>query len=137
MAQKQIVEWIDDLTGSKITDGPGSPTVPFSVDGAAYEIDLGKDSRQALQEALAPFIRAARKVPSRVTGSRIQAPPRQPAKIDPTQKRDIRNWWAENQKTANLPKHNTKGRIPEVVMSAYQEHGGKRVHPPVPMPFAS
>lgn len=56
MATKTVIE--DDLTG-----GEGAVTVPFSIEGADYQVDLTPANRQRLHSALAPFIAAGRKAP--------------------------------------------------------------------------
>jgi len=56
MAQKRTVVLEDDLDG-----GPADETVRFTIDGAAYEIDLNKTHARALRRKLAPFISHARK----------------------------------------------------------------------------
>lgn len=52
----QITKLIDDLDGSE----DHVETVRFALAGKAYELDLSAANRQALEEALAPFIAAAR-----------------------------------------------------------------------------
>lgn len=59
MAQRRIVELIDDLDDTTIEDG-GTQT--FSLNGAAYEIDLSSANVEKLKDALAPFISAGRRV---------------------------------------------------------------------------
>lgn len=66
MAQRTTVQHFDDLDGSPIEDND-QPTVRFSLDGTSYEIDLGDDNRQALRDALAPYIGAARRLGGRKT----------------------------------------------------------------------
>jgi hypothetical protein len=61
VAQKIQTIFIDDLDGS---DADG--TVRFGLDGTEYEIDLNAGHAQALQDALAPYIHAARRVISAV-----------------------------------------------------------------------
>jgi hypothetical protein len=56
MAQKITVILEDDLDG-----GPADETVRFTLDGAAYEIDLSKKHARALRRRLEPFISHARK----------------------------------------------------------------------------
>ena len=56
MAQKVQVLLIDDLDGSE-ADG----TVRFGLDGTEYEIDLNAGHAQALRDALARYVRAARR----------------------------------------------------------------------------
>ena len=57
MAQKVIVETVDDLDGSV---GEDIMTVKFSLDGRAYEIDLNGGNAQKLRDKLAEFIAAGR-----------------------------------------------------------------------------
>src|ERR1700749_4932231 len=56
MAQEIQILLIDDLDGSE-ADG----TVRFGLDGTDYEIDLNAEHAQALREALAPYVHAARR----------------------------------------------------------------------------
>ena len=55
MTQKVQTLFIDDLDGSA-ADG----TVRFGLDGAEYEIDLNTEHAQALRDALARYVGAAR-----------------------------------------------------------------------------
>ncbi len=57
MAQKVVVELIDDLDGGKAEE-----TVTFGLDGRSYNIDLSGRNAKALRKALAPFLGSARKV---------------------------------------------------------------------------
>ena len=56
MAQKVQTLFVDDLDGSA-ADG----TVRFALDGTDYEIDLNTEHAQALRDALAPYVSAARR----------------------------------------------------------------------------
>jgi hypothetical protein len=56
MAQKTIVELIDDLDG-----GEATRTLTFGINGAMYEIDLNDKNAEALEKALEKFVAAARK----------------------------------------------------------------------------
>jgi hypothetical protein len=49
---------VDDIDGSQAVT-----TVSFALDGRSYEIDLSESHLSALQQALAPFVSAARAVP--------------------------------------------------------------------------
>jgi hypothetical protein len=72
VAQKIQTVFIDDLDGS---DAQG--TVRFGLDSIEYEIDLNAGHTQALRDALAPYIRAARRVSGaarRPARGRRQAP---------------------------------------------------------------
>ena len=57
MAQKVVVELIDDLDGGKAEE-----TVTFGLDGRSYHIDLSGKNARALRKAMAPFVGSARKV---------------------------------------------------------------------------
>lgn len=56
MAQKIQTLFIDDLDGSV-----AERTVRFGLDGAEYEIDLNAEHAKALRDALASYVRAARR----------------------------------------------------------------------------
>src|SRR2546430_15241422 len=55
VAQKIQTLFIDDLDGSE-----AEGTVRFGLDGAEYEIDLNAEHAQALRDALARYVGAAR-----------------------------------------------------------------------------
>ena len=57
VAQKVQTLFVDDIDGSA-ADG----TVRFGLDGTDYEIDLNSEHAQALRDALARYISAARRV---------------------------------------------------------------------------
>lgn len=59
MASHTIVKVTDDLDGSDATE-----TVQFAYAGSSYEIDLNSKNAKKFNEALAPFIAAARKTGS-------------------------------------------------------------------------
>ena len=56
MAQKIQTLFIDDLDGSE-----AEGTVRFGLDGTEYEIDLNAEHAQALRDALARYVKAARR----------------------------------------------------------------------------
>jgi nucleoid-associated protein Lsr2 len=56
VAQKIQTLFIDDLDGSA-----AEGTVRFGLDGAEYEIDLNAEHAQALRDALARYVGAARR----------------------------------------------------------------------------
>lgn len=111
MAQKVVTIVTDDLTGEESED---AKTVPFSVDGIEYEIDLSPESKDSLLEALGPFIQAGRRVRKTRGGSsgggkkstgRAQTNP-DTAKI--------REWAKEQGYEVN-----ERGRIPASIQEAY------------------
>lgn len=109
MAQKVVVQLIDDLDGTPLTDGEGS-TVSFSLEGTSYEIDLSKENADKLRAALAPYISAARRANS--SGGRRGTRPSAPAKHDTAA---IREW----AKSHGL-KVSERGRIAADVLAQYE-----------------
>lgn len=113
MATRTIVEYVDDLTNETAED---VETVTFALDGW-YEIDLSPANRIKLQDALAPYVAAARKV----TGKAGKPSPVRlgtgPAKRDRMQTKAIREW-ARN----NGYQISDRGRIPLNVEDAYNRN---------------
>jgi nucleoid-associated protein Lsr2 len=60
VAQKVQTLFIDDLDGSE-----AEGTVRFALDGTEYEIDLNAEHAQALRDALARYVGAARRAGGR------------------------------------------------------------------------
>lgn len=118
MATIETVRFVDDLNPD--VDAV-HPHVELGLDGKDYELDLGEANRARLDEILAPFIAAARRVPHR--GGRAQATRRRatqqpgargPATTDREQNQAIRRWaWARNMQCSE------RGRIPAEVLEAY------------------
>lgn len=108
MAQRRIVELIDDLDETTIEDGG---TFTFGLNGAAYEIDLSVANQQKLREALDPFIKAGRRVrPVKSRGSSPVAPPS-------ADERDaIRTWARQNGYVVS-----DRGRIAADIVDAYRQ----------------
>jgi hypothetical protein len=58
MARSVSVTVTDDLDSSE-----NAGTVSFGFAGVTYEVDLGPENRARLENALAPFIKAGRRMP--------------------------------------------------------------------------
>jgi len=71
MVQRTQVLYVDDIDGS---DAEG--TVRFGLGGTDYEIDLSKKHADQFAKAIAPYIEAARKVPSSRRAGRGPRSPR-------------------------------------------------------------
>lgn len=107
MAQKMVVEVLDDIDGS-----PADRTLTFGFDGGEYEIDLSSKHADQLAKALEPFVAGARKVSnSRRRTSSASAPK---SKQDLA---DVRAW----AKTQTDLKVSDRGRIPQAVFQAYEQ----------------
>jgi hypothetical protein len=111
MAQKILVEMLDDIDGST-----ASHTVPFALDGVSYEIDLSDDNAAALRDELARFIAAGRRVGGRkvrvATGQSAAAPT---TATDRKRNQQIRAW-----ANANGYEVSERGRLSAEVIAAYE-----------------
>jgi hypothetical protein len=92
----------DDIDGSEPAE-----RVHFSLDGRAYQIDLGAEHRAQLQDALAPWIAHAHYV-----GAALIPRPRQGG--GPITPGEIRRWAAEH----GVPVR-ARGRLPDGVRERY------------------
>lgn len=108
MAQKYIVQLVDDLTQQPIDDGAGE-SVRFALDGVSYTIDLTSEHADEFRAALSPYVNAARKadVAVRAKASSSSRAPKGDLKA-------IREWANANGYTVS-----SRGRIPAEVQSAY------------------
>jgi hypothetical protein len=107
MATRRIVTLVSDLSGEPVD--LGAP-VRFSLDGTTYDIDLTSAEREALQEAMSPFIASARVS----TNSPPRAGRSDTASDEAPSSRDIRAW-----ATANGFEVPQRGRIPALVREAF------------------
>jgi len=109
MAQRRIVELVDDLDETLIEDG-GTQT--FALDGKAYEIDLTSANAEKLRDALSPFIAAGRRIhqtPTQKSSSRAGGRPREDLNA-------IRQWARENGYTVS-----DRGRVAADIVAAYHK----------------
>jgi Lsr2 len=112
VAQKIQTLYVDDIDGS---DAEG--TVRFGLDGTEYEIDLNAEHAQALRDAIARYMKAARRVggaarrPSRA-GRRASA-----SGLNTTEVRE----WAKAQGI----EVKDRGRIPAELVVKFKSATGK------------
>lgn len=107
MAQKYIVQLVDDLTQQPIDDGTGE-SVHFALDGVGYTIDLTSEHAEEFRSALSTYVSVARKAdPVRTKPSTASRAPKGDLKA-------IREWANVNGYTVS-----TRGRIPSEVQTAY------------------
>jgi hypothetical protein len=109
LAQKTLIQLVDDLDGTALVDGEGK-TVTFALEGVSYEIDLSQGHIDELTAALAPYVAAGRKVNGRKSAARTA-----PAKSDPAELQKIRDWAGKNGHTVS-----SRGRISAAVRDAYK-----------------
>ncbi|MFD1047271.1 Lsr2 family protein, partial [Kibdelosporangium lantanae] len=60
MAQKTVVELVDDLDG-----GIADETVAFTLDGVEFQIDLSAENAARLRDSLAAYVAHARRIGGR------------------------------------------------------------------------
>lgn len=110
MAQKTIVQLVDDLNGTQSDD---ISTVLFSLDGVSYEIDLTEDHARQIRESLSEFVEAARRTGGRIRrglpGGRAGA-----LAVNPERAPKIREWAIRN----NLDVAE-RGRLPISITKAF------------------
>lgn len=107
MAKRIVHQLIDDIDGTVL--GDEGETVRFSLDGAAYEIDLSRDHAEALRASLAPYIRAGRRAGA-AGSSRGKRSAHSPDAAR------IRAWAAQNGYAVS-----ERGRVPAPVVEAYNQ----------------
>ena len=71
MAERIVVQLVDDINGTELTDDTGE-RINFSVRGVDYQIDLSAANVAKFEKALAPYLDAATRVGGR--RSRTQKP---------------------------------------------------------------
>jgi hypothetical protein len=109
VAQQVTVKLVDDMDGSE-----ASETIAFALEGRSYEIDLSKDNKARLEDALSPYLKAARRNSGRSNAARK---PRasSPAAEHRAHTTDIRKW-----ARGAGHKISDRGRIPASVIEAFQ-----------------
>jgi hypothetical protein len=109
MAQKVLVQLVDDLDGTSSND---ISTVTFGLDGVTYEIDLNENNASNLRDHLSEFIASARR-----TGGRVKrgGSPAGGSGRNREQTQAIREWAKKNGHEVS-----DRGRIPAAVIDAFE-----------------
>jgi nucleoid-associated protein Lsr2 len=111
MAQKVVVELIDDLDGGKAEE-----TVTFGLDGRSFNIDLSGRNAKALRKALAPFVGSARKLG---TARQSRGSARKTTVRSGPSTQEVRDWArSQGMQIAD------RGRIPADVTAQFQAAHG-------------
>ncbi|CRK55627.1 Histone protein Lsr2 [Alloactinosynnema sp. L-07] len=115
MAQKTVVELVDDLDG-----GTADETVTFALDGVDFLIDLSTENATRLRESLAEFVGHARRTGGRKAKVNAVTARKSPSAADKADNQAIREW-ARSQGESIAE----RGRIPQALVIKFQEaHGG-------------
>jgi hypothetical protein len=119
MASRTTVTLVDDLDGSTADE-----TVPFSLDGASYEIDLSADHADGLRTAFEQYVAAARRTGGRRTSSSNGSARASKSATGSSRERnqEIRVWASRN--GAALA---DRGRIPGYVVEAFDAGDASRL----------
>ena len=112
MAQKIQVLLVDDLDGSE-----AEGTVRFGLDGTEYEIDLNAEHAQALRDALARYVRAARRAGG---GARRPARGGRRAAASGVDSTEVREW-----AKAQGIEVKDRGRIPAELVARFKAATGQ------------
>lgn len=107
MAQRVVISLTDDIDGKEADE-----TIRFGLDGHFYEIDLTAHNGTALREALAPYIRAARKA----TGGNANTRTAKPTTTNGNKAAAIRRWATAQ----GIDGISERGRVPASVVTAYK-----------------
>ncbi len=108
MAQRTILELVDDLDGGKADE-----TVTFALDGVEFEIDLSADNAARLRDTLAEFVGHARRIGGRK--QRGAATPKAVANGKPDTQA-VREWArSQGEPVAE------RGRVPQALVIRFQE----------------
>jgi hypothetical protein len=110
MAQKVLVEMVDDIDGEVATQ-----TVPFSLDGASYEIDLSDNNAANLRRELERFIAAGKRTGGRKVRLAI-GQSASPSAGSREKSRQIREW-----ARANGYPVSKRGRISAEISEAFEQ----------------
>jgi hypothetical protein len=111
LAQKYIVQLVDDLSNEPIEDGAGE-SVHFSLDGVSYTIDLSTEHADEFRTSLGQYVNAARKADA-VAASKSRST-RSSSSASKTDLKDVRDWASKNGFEVS-----SRGRIPGSVQEAY------------------
>lgn len=115
MAQRTILELVDDLDGGKADE-----TVIFALDGVEYEIDLSDENAARLRDAFAEFVGHARRTGGRKLRSaatpKVVAPTKAPSGNGKPDTQAVREWARSQGETVA-----ERGRVPQALVIRFQE----------------
>jgi hypothetical protein len=113
MAQKVLVQLIDDLDGTAAQD---VEAVSFGLDGVTYDIDLKPDNAERLRDGLAAFVASARRTGGRTRKAASTTRTIVAESRTKEQTKAIREW-----ARANGHDLSDRGRIPTSVIEEFEK----------------
>ncbi|MET0234031.1 MAG: Lsr2 family protein [Kibdelosporangium sp.] len=115
MAQKTVVELVDDLDG-----GTANETVAFTLDGVEFQIDLSSANATRLRDSLAEYVAHARRIGGRKQRLAPGGDSGKKSAEEQAQNQAIREWARAQGKTVA-----ERGRLPHALVVEFKEaHGG-------------
>jgi hypothetical protein len=122
MAQKTVIELIDDIDGKQADE-----TISFAIDGVTYEIDLSTANADKLRTNFSQFVEKARRGGPGKPGRKAGVPRTVNSR---ERSSEIRAWAKQHGITVN-----DRGRIPAQVIEAYESNDpGKSKEPAARIP---
>lgn len=112
MAQKTIVQLVDDLDGTQSND---IDTVIFGLDGVTYEIDLSETNATNLRKSLEDFVVNARRTGGRIKRGTTTKTQNGSATASREQAQAVREWARRNGHEVS-----NRGRIPASLIEAFE-----------------
>lgn len=112
MAQKVMVQLVDDLDGAQSED---ISTVTFGLDGVTYEIDLTDKNANNLRKGLEEFVASARRTGGRIKRGTAAKAGNGSATNSHEQAQAIRDWARRNGHEVS-----NRGRIPAGLIEAFE-----------------
>jgi len=114
MAQRTLIQLVDDLDGTELADGEGE-TVTFALDGSTYEIDLSRENADALRGVIYDYSAHARKASSGRRAAKKTASSAGGGAASGPSAAEVRAWAKDN--GHEVP---DRGRVPQEVRDAYE-----------------
>ena len=112
MAQKVLVQLVDDLDGTQADD---ISTVSFGLDGVDYEIDLTEANAENLRKSLEDYVAHARRTGGRIKRGNSAKPSSASTTANHEQAQAIREWARRNGHEVS-----NRGRISARLIEAFE-----------------
>lgn len=107
MGRQINIELIDDLDGTAL--GGEGVTIHFAVNGTEYSIDLSKENADGFHDALAPYVKAGRKIASNTKRSAGRGRAQRASDT-----KAVRDWARDNGYEVS-----DRGRLPADIVEAF------------------
>ena len=111
MAQRTIVQLVDDITGKEIPDGDGE-SIEFTYQGTVYSIDLDAKNSKKYHDTMAFYVDHATKVGRSANVTSIRRGGKKNQELDLGEVRA----WAE----ANGYEVSSRGRVKNEILEAFR-----------------